>query len=112
MFPLILSGIKDKQIRKDVIYIAQFDSTETQKLAVTTTDGEATFAGGIQECYLVADADCFVDFDVPADTGSLLIKANLAPARIAFHGGNIKKVHAITASGTANLYILGTRGGR
>ena len=76
---------------------------------MTTTTAHATFEGGVQQVYLSADADCFVDFDQPSDTGSLLIKANLAPARIEFRGGSIKKIYAQTGSSTGNLYILGVR---
>lgn len=90
--------------------MAQYDSLETQTISVTTTSKAATFDGGINECYLVTDADCFVDFDIPSiANSSLLIKANLAPARIVFSNGSVKKITAITASSTANLYILGVR---
>ena len=91
--------------------MAAYDATETHKIAVTTSALAATFPGGIKACYLVSDADCFVDFDVPAiASDSLLIKASLQPVEINFGGGNVKKVYAITATGTANLYILGIRG--
>jgi hypothetical protein len=89
--------------------MANFEGQETQKISVTTTAKAATFDGGIQQAYLSADADCFVDFDDVATTSSLLIKANLAPVRITFGGSNVQKVWAICAS-TANLYILGVRG--
>lgn len=89
--------------------MANYSSSETQKIAVTTVDKFATFDGSAQEFYLVCDADVFVDFDQPAVLNqSLLIKANQSPARLVFENGNIGKVHAICAS-TANLYILGVR---
>lgn len=89
--------------------MARDQGIETAQIAVTTTAKSATFEGGIQQAYLSADADCFVDFDDPATTGSLLLKANQAPVRISFGGCNVQKVWAICAS-TANLYILGVRG--
>ena len=91
--------------------MASWEGLETKTISVTTTSQEATFAVGIQGCYLVADANCFVDFDVPAiASSSLLIVANQPPAQILFGGSNVQKVTAITASSTANLYILGVRG--
>lgn len=89
--------------------MALYQTAETQKLAMTTDTAAATFEGGVQQVYLSADADCYVDFDQPSDTGSLLIKANLAPVRIDFRGGSITKIHAQAATGTGNLYILGVR---
>lgn len=90
--------------------MASYKAAETAKIAVTVNDKFATFDGGAQEFYLVSDADCFVDFDEVAQANSsLLIKANLAPARIVIKNGNTTTVHAITASSTANLYILAVR---
>ena len=90
--------------------MAQYESVETQTIAVTNVSKAATFEGGIQSVVLSCDADCFVDFDIPAiASSSLLVKANLEPVQIDFGGGNIKQVTAI-CGGTANLYILGIRG--
>jgi hypothetical protein len=90
--------------------MARDQAQETALIAVTTTANYATFEGGIQQAYLTATADCFVDFDAVATNQSLLIKANQAPVRISLGGSNVQKVYAITATGTANLYILGVRG--
>lgn len=80
--------------------------TETAKVSVTTTDNYATFQGA-QQLYLVTDADCFIDFDQPAVANrSLLLKANQAPVFFDLRGGSVGQVHAITASSTANLYIM------
>lgn len=89
--------------------MARDQSQETAKLGVTTTAKQINFEGGVQQVYITADADCFVDFDEVATTSSLLIKANQAPARISFGGSNVQNVWAICAS-TANLYVLGVRG--
>lgn len=100
------------EIKKEgVKLIANYDTLERAKIAVTSADKSATFAMGIQSCYLVTDADCFIDFDTAAVASqSLLLKANFPPALIEFHGGNVGQIHAITSGGTANLYILGVRG--
>lgn len=90
--------------------MANFSSQETYKLAVTASNNYATFDGGVQQVYLVADADCFVDFDAVTSNSSMLIKANLAPVRISFGGSNVQQIHAKTGGGSANLYILGVRG--
>lgn len=90
--------------------MAQDQSIETQLLPVTAVAKAADFAGGIQQAYLACDADCFVDFDEVATTSSLKLKANYPPTRISFGSANVQNVWAITASGSANLYILGVRG--
>ncbi len=86
-------------------------TTETAVIAVVATgDKFATLSSGAQKVYLVSDADCFIEFDQPAMASrSFLIKANQHPAEFEFSGGNVNKVHAITATGTANLYILAVR---
>ncbi len=91
--------------------MANYDTKEIAQISVSTTDLSATATGGgAQEVYLVASADCYVAFDTPATTTTgFLIKANLAPARIVFTGGSVNQVHAVTASGTATLYVLFVR---
>jgi len=91
--------------------MANYEITECAKIAATSTAKSATFSGGIQQVYISADADVYISFDetIPVVTGaSLLIKANLAPVRIDFRGGNVQQVWAITSS-TGNVYILGVR---
>lgn len=89
--------------------MARDQGVETQKLALTTSDAHATFEGGCQGFYLSADADCYVDFDQPSDTGSFLIKANVAYPKFDFRGSNVQKIHARTVSSTGNLFIVGVR---
>ena len=82
---------------------------ETQTIATTTSDKEATFEGGCQGFYISSDADSYVDFDQPTDTGSFLIKANIAYPKFDFRGANVKKVHARAVTGTGNIYLIGVR---
>ena len=79
-------------------------STETAQVSISSTDNYATVVGA-QRVWLVASADCYIDFDQPAvTTRSLLLKANQVPAEFEFSGANISKIHVIGTSGT--LYVL------
>mgnify|MGYP003394729481 CR=1 FL=1 len=90
--------------------MSAFNGVETQIIAfVNTGDKEATFEGGCQGFYLSATADVYVDFDQPTDTGSFLIKANIAYPKFDFRGANVQKVHAMGVSGSGNLHIIGVR---
>jgi hypothetical protein len=86
--------------------MAATDAADTRKIAVTSTSKEENFETLCTGIILVSDADCFVDFDKPADTGSLLVKANQSPT---YFPVQFTRLSAITASSTANLYVVGLR---
>lgn len=90
--------------------MAAYEATESQIVSATTTSQEATFDGGIQGVYIAATGDIHVDFDRPATTSSMLVKANQNPFEFGFRGGNVKKIHVRTVSSTATVYLLGIRG--
>lgn len=91
-----------------MVNISNWEASQTATIAVTTTDKKQNFGGLCTGVVLSADADCFVAFDENADTGSLLIKGATAAQAVHFPV-KFTEVHAITASGTANLYILALR---
>lgn len=91
--------------------MAADQKAETQIISFTNTaDNEATFAGGCSRFYFSTSADVFVDFDQPCDTGSFLVKANIAYPAFDFMGGSVNKIHAKGSAGSGSLYILGVRG--
>ena len=80
--------------------------TENEKIEATTTAKYADFDSGVRKVNIVSDADCFVSFDENvATTSSFLMKAN-TPHEFQFDGGGPRRVWAITASSTANVYLL------
>lgn len=90
--------------------MANYQAVETQVLSVSSSNtSHLTFEDGVQQFYISCDVDCFVDFDQPADAGSLLFQADQSPVRIDLRGGNTKKVYAITGGGTGSLYVMGVR---
>lgn len=86
--------------------MAKFEPTEARKIAATTTDKSEDFLSLCTGVMVSADADCFIDFDRVSTTGSFLIKANFPPVYIP---AKFTQIHAITSSGTANLYVLAIR---
>ena len=93
-----------------MLKISASQGVETQLIAfVSTADTEATFAGGCKGFFLSATADVLVDFDQPTDTGSFLVKANIAYPFFDFSNTNVQKVHAKGSSGSGNLHIIGVR---
>lgn len=85
--------------------MASDKSVETRKMALTTTQTSEDFVTGVSGVGLIADADSFVDFDQPADTGSFLMKANTP----VFLPVPFTRIYARASTGTANLYIIGVR---
>jgi hypothetical protein len=86
--------------------MASDKAAETRKIACTTTNKQEDFQTGCKGIVVVSDADCVIDFDQPCDAGSLLIKANQAPA---YFPVQFTRLHAMTLSSTANLYVVALR---
>ncbi len=86
--------------------MASDKAAETRKIAVTQTNKEENFVTKCEGIVVVADADCVIDFDQPCDAGSLLIKANQAPA---YFPVEFTRLNAMTLSSTSNLYVLALR---
>jgi len=80
--------------------------SDSRKMAVTDATSEEHFGKLCRGVVLSADADCFVDFDKNADTGSLLIQRGV---QAVYFPIKFTKISAITATGTANLYVLAIR---
>ena len=85
--------------------MARTEAADTRKIAFTTSSIEENFETSCKGVVLSADADCFVDFDRPADTGSLLVKANLGPVHIPVQFTRL----TVVGGGSGNLYVVGLR---
>ena len=80
-------------------------SSETRKIAATTTPKQEDFVTGCTGAIVSADATCFIAFDENADSGSLLISANTNTGYIPVQFTKF----SVVASTTANVYILAMR---
>lgn len=82
-----------------------YDSVYVAKLVCTTSSQQADLLIGRKEITLIADADCFVNFNKPVTTnGRMLIKANV-PHRFCI---STSSIHYL-AAGAANLYVTASR---
>lgn len=80
----------------------------TLKVTCSSSDQIAELLVNAKQVNLVADGDCFVNFNKPVTVlGRFLIKAN-TPYVMDFAGG-VSTVHYLAASGTPALYICATR---
>lgn len=81
-------------------------AADTRKIAANGTSKEENFETKCKSLIVVSDADCFIDFDRPADLGSLLIKASQQPVQLFLE---FTRLTVITTGGAANLYVVGVR---
>ena len=87
--------------------MASTDAVDTRKIAFTNTSStEERFDNKCVGIVLSASADCHVDFDKPADTGSLFIKANVSPV---YFPAEFTRITVIGNAGSGNLYIAALR---
>ena len=54
----------------------QYKTSETRKIAATSTAKTEDFVRSCRGAVVSADADCFIAFDEVADSGSLFIQAD------------------------------------
>jgi hypothetical protein len=81
------------------------DSAFVVKVTCSTSDQQVDLLRVTEQVTLVADADCFVNFDKPVTTlGRFLLKANI-PVTLDIECSNI---HYLTASATPAIYIVAT----
>jgi len=86
--------------------MAKTDAVDTRKVAFTTATKEENFESLCNGVILSSDADCFVDFDKPADNGGILIKASGQPVYFPLC---FTRLNVIGASGSGSLYVAGVR---
>jgi hypothetical protein len=81
------------------------DTAFVLKVTCSTSDQMVDLLRIRHQVTLVADADCFVNFDKPVTTlGRFLLKANI-PVTLDIECSNI---HYLTASATPGIYIVAT----
>lgn len=79
-------------------------SADTRKIAATTTAKEEDFGRLCTGVVISTDGICYVDFDQPADTGSLRLPAD----EVIHFPVNFTKISVLAAT-TANVYVVGLR---
>jgi len=88
--------------------MAVSEQVDVRQLSASTTDSSVDFGRSVRQIIVWADADVYIDFDQEATTSTgFLIKANAVPLRVNVRG--CTELHAITASGTAKVYVIGIR---
>lgn len=82
-----------------------FDVFEQQTLSVTSTTGSVSFSQEMDTVLIknIGSTLCYVNFDAAATTSSW----DLSPNDTLSVDTNVTAVHAITASGTTTLRIIG-----
>ena len=80
-------------------------SSDTRKIAATTTAKEENFGSLFTGAIVSTDGDCFISFDEVADSGSLFINAD---DNTGFIPVQFTKF-SVVATSTANVYIMAIR---
>ncbi len=97
--------------------MANYEGLEVQKLTTVTSSTQqvATFDGGINALSITSDQDIYINFDghpaAAAANQGFLVKGGVTQPQMIFRGSNVQKINVIAVSTSANVYLLGYRGG-
>lgn len=86
--------------------MAKHEAVDTRKMTLGGTSLEENFEGICTSVIVRASAACFIDFDKPADTGSIPLDADdgLVQLYVPF-----TRISGITSGGAVTLWVTGVR---
>ena len=86
--------------------MAKYEAVDTRKMTLGGTSSEENFDGICTSVIVRASAACYIDFDKPADTGSIPLDSDDGLVQIFVP---FTRITGITSGGTVTLWVTGVR---
>jgi hypothetical protein len=82
----------------------KYDNAYTKKLTCSSSDQSEYLSTSKNEVYLIADGDCYINFDAAVtSTNRMLLQAD---TYLKIDGVQVSQLHYLADSGTPAIYVM------